>query len=393
MLKNKIVIGLISHCFEDNNLGCVALSISNMLIIDQAVKELGIEVFYVIMVNEKEKQPKLLYSKAHYEYRIYSSTKKTIRNPIRLLKTKIFDDCDVVFNLCAGDGFTDIYGLGRVFSGSYMTLICSLKKTPLVLAPQTIGPFQNSFSRIYAKYVLSKCSYIFARDHLSYKFCYNMGVAEKCREVIDVAFALPFEKKELNSNLNIGINVSGLLFNDNSNRFSLSFNYRDYIKRIVAHLIETGWNVHLISHVNIMSERGEDDYAACAAIHKDYPESIIVPRFCSPIDAKGYISGLNLFHGARMHATIAAISSGIPTIPFAYSRKVNGLYGNLEYQYYIDGKQKGIDCNVAVSQFKEYTKDISKLKEAVKRCKHIYENELARYKEYIKDIIRNLDTI
>ena len=32
-----------------------------------------------------------------------------------------------------------------------------------------------------------------------------------------------------------------------------------------------------------------------------------------------------------MHATIGAISSGVATIPFSYSRKFEGLFGNLEY--------------------------------------------------------------
>ena len=33
----------------------------------------------------------------------------------------------------------------------------------------------------------------------------------------------------------------------------------------------------------------------------------------------------------RLDATIGSISSGVATIPFSYSRKFEGLFGNLEY--------------------------------------------------------------
>jgi polysaccharide pyruvyl transferase WcaK-like protein len=42
-----------------------------------------------------------------------------------------------------------------------------------------------------------------------------------------------------------------------------------------------------------------------------------------------------LFAGARMHSTIAALSSGVPTLSFAYSIKARGinqdLFGHTDY--------------------------------------------------------------
>lgn len=35
---------------------------------------------------------------------------------------------------------------------------------------------------------------------------------------------------------------------------------------------------------------------------------------------------MDFFAGARMHACIAAVSSGVPVYPLAYSRKFNGLF-------------------------------------------------------------------
>jgi len=44
---------------------------------------------------------------------------------------------------------------------------------------------------------------------------------------------------------------------------------------------------------------------------------------------------MSLFAGARTHSTIAALSSGVPTLSFAYSIKARGinrdLFGHTEY--------------------------------------------------------------
>ena len=46
---------------------------------------------------------------------------------------------------------------------------------------------------------------------------------------------------------------------------------------------------------------------------------------CSCEDLKGYIAKCRFFVGARTHATIAAYSSGIPTLVLGYSVKSRGI--------------------------------------------------------------------
>ena len=63
---------------------------------------------------------------------------------------------------------------------------------------------------------------------------------------------------------------------------------------------------------------------------------MVAPRFRTPSEAKTYIAGLDFFMGARMHACIAAFSSGVPVVPMAYSRKFAGLFGTLGYDHTVD---------------------------------------------------------
>ena len=52
--------------------------------------------------------------------------------------------------------------------------------------------------------------------------------------------------------------------------------------------------------------------------------TLISPKY-SAAETKWIISQMTLFAGARTHSTIAALSSGVPTLSFAYSIKARGI--------------------------------------------------------------------
>lgn len=391
-MGNRIVIGLLSHMLEDVNLGCVALSISNIKIIEEVLNKEKLEARYVLFVNEKMQQPQIDFIHNEYEYRIYSSCKKTLKHPIQWITSKIFNDCDIVFNICAGDGFTSIYGIRRIFSETYMSWLAKMNKCKIVLAPQTIGPFENILSCWIAKRTLKYIDLIFARDVMSINCCESMGAKEKTIEVIDVAFALPYQKQIVQKN-KIGINVSGLLYRggyNGNNYFGLSFDYQLYTKKLIKVLLSQGFFVNLIAHVISDTNLVEDDFSACNEIANEIKGVCVAPKFNSPIEAKSYISGMDFFIGARMHSTIAAFSSGVPVVPIAYSRKVNGLYNSLEYPYYIDAKAS-YSVESAIERTVQYIDRRSMLKEQLEISKRIYEKKLDDYRMHIKNVFIEIE--
>ena len=44
-----------------------------------------------------------------------------------------------------------------------------------------------------------------------------------------------------------------------------------------------------------------------------------------------------------MHATIGAVSCGVPTLPLAYSRKFKGVFNSIHYQHTMDLKANSQD--------------------------------------------------
>ena len=85
-----------------------------------------------------------------------------------------------------------------------------------------------------------------------------------------------------------------------------------------------------------------------------------------------------------MHATIGAISSGVPVIPVAYSRKFNGLYDTLQYPFYIDAKAD-ITLEQAIELFEDYMNKIDEMRNAVAVAQGIYSKKL---KEYQNNLVK-----
>lgn len=95
----------------------------------------------------------------------------------------------------------------------------------------------------------------------------------------------------------------------------------------------------LVPHVTGVSLQDDDhtflETVACGAREKGGTSIVVLGRDFSAAETKWVIAQCALFAGARTHSTIAALSSGIPTVTFAYSTKGIGLnqdlFGSDEY--------------------------------------------------------------
>lgn len=397
MIMKTLKIGLVSHLTKDYNLGCCALAISNIHLMDEVFAGYNVRPEYVVILAQPNNVSDIAaytsldgYTTNKYSFRTYPRLKQVLSNPASLKKSAAFADLDYMIDLCGGDGYTDNYGLIRLIAESVPVIGAKQFKVTSVFAPQTIGPFNTVHGKFIAKYILGKLDTLFVRDQASYDCCDKLGLKEITKQVIDVAFALPYTKSEFDhSKLNVGINISGLLYNggyNHDNYFRLSFSYRDFIDRLVDHFSkDDSIRLHLVPHVLADYGDVDDDFAVCKQIASCHSNVILAPRFESPVDAKNYISGLDLFSGARMHSTIAATSSGVPVIPVAYSRKFNGLFSSLEYPYFIDAKAN-LNVDDALNLFIQYMNNIDDLKNALNNSKNIYTKKLVLYKDYLKEL-------
>lgn len=388
--RKTITIGLLWHSVSSDNLGVGALTESQIAICEAAANQAGYAVSYVIFGTQGGRD--YVPNNAPVTIGSRISIKQMLLGQSKFIKD--LEQCDMVLDIGEGDSFADIYGLRR-----YLFLIISkiavlAKGKPLILSPQTIGPFDYWITRKISAMLMRRCKRVYARDGLSFNYLKQCGVQDNIDEVIDVAFKLPFttfkHQPSDGEQLRVGLNVSGLLFSGGytqDNQFSLTVDYPKLIRKLLSDWgKDSNYEVWLIPHVIPDALPVEDDRKAIAILANEFPTIKVAPAFESPSEAKSFIASMDFMTGARMHACIAAFSSGVPVVPLAYSRKFNGLFSSLDYDWVADGKELNTEQAVDIIQMGLKKRD--ELKKKVDIGNQIANQRLVKYQAYIADCMK-----
>ena len=272
---------------------------------------------------------------------------------------------DFVGNISGGDSFSDIYGFGRFLTGAIVSLIVILVGNKLNLLPQTYGPYRLRSSKYIAHVIMEKARVILARDRGSLEYVRQiLGQRIQSKTVQycpDVAFALeatspdlqaihPPLRSEAQRNL-VGLNVNGLMYNGGytrNNMFGLALDYRRFVHEVARKLLEQAdRSLLLIPHTFAPDGNVESDTQACREVFEslgDFNGRIHILQGEHDQNAvKGIIGLCSFFIGSRMHACIAALSQGIPTVGVAYSGKFRGVFESAGVDHMvIDGRDTSL---------------------------------------------------
>lgn len=233
-----------------------------------------------------------------------------------------------------GDSFSDIYGRSRFEAVFRHYRYARARGKPLILLPQTIGPFRAPAVRVRAREMLAYAGAVYARDPLSAACAKELVPGLVVRETIDLAMFMPFDPAPPagGGGLRIGLNPSGLLWRGGytgQNQFGLKEDYPAVLRGVIRHVLaKPGVQLELVGHDVRGPSAGNtfEDYHVCKLLQREFPACRVGPFFYGPMEAKSHISGMDFFIGSRMHACIAAYSSGVPVFPLGYSRKFTGLF-------------------------------------------------------------------
>jgi polysaccharide pyruvyl transferase WcaK-like protein len=332
-----IRVCLIMHSTRSDNLGVGALTLSEVAILRDIAARIGRAVEITVLDWKDARVPYV----SGPDIRVIDLDGRFLINPAGFFAA--VRRADLVIDIGAGDSFADIYGPGRLKRIFAMKFMTHLARTPLVVAPQTIGPFTRGWSKRLARLSLQLSALVATRDAKSTAALAALGYRGAVIEASDVALRLPCEPPgpRPEGPPRVGINVSGLLMAGGytgKNELGIALDYPALIRDLITSFQARGAEVHLVPHVIVREGRmvKEDDRRATETLAAEFPGTVLAPAFESPPEAKTYIAGLDFFMGARMHACIAAFSSGVPVVPMAYSRKFAGLFGSLGYGHTVD---------------------------------------------------------
>ncbi len=185
---------------------------------------------------------------------------------------------------------------------------------------------------------LDAYSAIYARESITYEALVNAGISnDKIVLRKDPAFELETSKvtvpKTFLPGKTVGINLSPMVQDKEKIPGITIENYRNFIRYI---LNETDQNIALVPHVVWPSN---DDRRPLEELYLEFKDSKRVTLIgdAPAQELKGYISMCSFFVGARTHSTIAAYSSGVPTLVIGYSVKSRGIATDLfgTYENYV----------------------------------------------------------
>ena len=214
---------------------------------------------------------------------------------------------------------------------------------PQVIWGASVGPF--SAMPDYERYMsdhLQKVTGIFARESVTTDYLKSIGVADNVYPVADPAFLMdPVKPEGIEDMLPIDEEAIGLNLSRLMAKYVTGGDLEMWTSK-AASIIEsvakkTEMPIYLIPHVT--EPRSNDDYAfmqkALSLISGNDKSVTLVPPTYNAAETKWIISQMTLFAGARTHSTIAARSTGVPTLSFAYSIKARGInrdiFGNTDY--------------------------------------------------------------
>ncbi|MDC0429245.1 polysaccharide pyruvyl transferase family protein [Phycisphaerales bacterium] len=266
-----------------------------------------------------------------------------------------FGNATAVLDISGGDSFTDLYG-DRVWEAiQFPKLLAMQDSRPLILLPQTVGPFEDPAKKAAAAEMIQYSRLACSRDAGGFAALQEMsdlnGVGENERLIngVDMAFLLQpvqpdqktagcFARIRDNSATLVGLNVSGLVWfaelraRQRGDSHGIDVQYRQVMKKFVEEVVsEDGCQVLLMPHVLAMRGSFESDTAAsedlCEMISPSLRERVhVLSGSYDESEIKWAIAQCDWFSGARMHPTIAGLSSEVPTLNLAYSIKARGVF-------------------------------------------------------------------
>lgn len=267
-------------------------------------------------------------------------------------------DIDVVLDVSGGDSFADIYGWNVLRKQAIAKIFMVRMGKPVILLPQTYGPFSEARSRTLARRVISRCAVVATREERGVEELKNLCGDQLPSRVVrcpDMAFLMdpnpdasgrePFTVRQPgNDDVLIGLNISGLLYLSKSS-LNLSDGYRQLVEMIADWaLSDPKARLLLVPHVVARKPLGDEssqwseclklrdvsDTAACKSVlttlSQRYGQRVGCLGWPYRADQTKYFIGrCDFFIGARMHSCIGAVSQTVPTVTLAYSKKAAGL--------------------------------------------------------------------
>lgn len=242
--------------------------------------------------------------------------------------------------MTGGDTISLDYDLPSLYDHAGYVDTAKRMGVPVMLWAGSVGPFtKKPHVERFMRRHLADYDAITVRESETFAYLRGLGL-DNVVQATDPAFTLLQEEFDISGLLPdapngvIGLNVSPLVrgyLPTPEARERLDAEVAAFVRELVE---QRGYGVVLLPHVGPLD--GSDwnsDYHYMQGLVEKYQLTHanirMAPRTLNASQLKYLIAKFRFFIGARTHATIAAFSTGVPTVSIAYSVKAKGINRDL----------------------------------------------------------------
>ncbi|MBU2431769.1 MAG: Coenzyme F420 hydrogenase/dehydrogenase, beta subunit C-terminal domain, partial [Proteobacteria bacterium] len=264
-----------------------------------------------------------------------------------------FLSCDLVLDL-SGDSISDDYPPYSLATIAMPLIITRILKKPYMLCAQSIGPFGNSFIHRILITLIRDAAVITTRERITDEILSKLHIHGNVIPAQDLAFCLePTSKERIDEickqeGIKQHLSWTGISISDLISAYAFGelppdqrrMAYVDAMAAFADWIIETyDMNILFVPHV-VIPNVGNDLIITREIFNrmKSQDKAIVLNGLYNGDELKGIIGLSRLFVGSRMHATIGALSQGIPTMTYVYNHKTIGINGQIlkQQEYLVD---------------------------------------------------------
>ncbi len=247
-----------------------------------------------------------------------------------------------------GGGSPGGYGVTNLFlHAAIPILIAKRLNKPVFLSALTIELPKRKLDRWLTRFILKQVDLISLREMLSIETLKKLGVQTKRVVTADWAFLLENTSSESastllknlgvpdNDSLLIGMNLRDQGSGDSDGQNRVGSAYGATLIKGIKEILEQTKAVIVIVSMNVPS-----DFKFANLIYNQLPSPLKTRVFVaedsySPEQIKEIISNMDIFIGTRLHPTIFALSSQVPSMAIHHLIKVKGLMKLFELERYF----------------------------------------------------------
>lgn len=230
-----------------------------------------------------------------------------------------------------------------LFSRTLDVMVARSLQKPVLLFPNSVGPFRTWLGRSMAKLSLDSCDYLLIRDPISYGIVENLGF--KSTKILTYDTALLFDQT---APLPIGVTLPhGLVLGVSAGVYSNSMSKAEVENYITAHaqaldsaIEKHGFKVAFLPHY-ISGFSGDDLEISQKIIQQmRYKQNTDVIVTESVPEFKALLNRMSMVISSKMHPAILAVSAFVPVLSIVYDHKQTGFFQRLDM----------IDCTLNIQE-------------------------------------------